>query len=447
MAEPVSTNQSPPNAVSPASLRPSHARYWVIVFAVTLAIIQYIDRVCISQAAPLISGDLGLNKGQMGWVFSAFTLAYALFEIPAGYLGDRIGPRKVLLRIVLWWSLFTVATGWAWNWGSLLVTRFLFGAGEAGAFPNLTKAFHRWLTLHERTRAQGIMWMSARLGGAFTPALVFLCLQCVSWRMAFLLFGMLGVVWAILFFRWYRDDPRAVKQVNAAEAALLPVETDAGSHFKAPWKLLVTSRTAWCLYGQYFACSYSFYFFITWFPTYLLEARHFDVGRGSLMAGMPLLLGAGGSLFAGWIAPILSRRSGGVRSARRRLGVVGSVGAACLLIVPTWLTDPYLAVAAIALVGFCNDIQLPGAWTACMDVGGKSVATLSGAMNMMGNIGGFVSPIVCGYIVKQTGNWNLAFYVAAGAYLLGAFCWLKMDPVTPLEEQGRRTCASMMCAE
>jgi MFS family permease len=256
--------------------------------------------------------------------------------------------------------------------------------------------------------------------------------------MAFLLFGVLGVVWASIFFRWYRDDPLAVKQVNAAEAALLPVEADAGNHFKAPWKLLATSRTAWCLYGQYFACSYSFYFFITWFPTYLLEARHFDVGRGSLLAGMPLLLGACGSLFAGWIAPIFSRRSGGVRSARRGLGVVGSVGAACLLIVPTWLTDPYLAVAAIALVGFCNDIQLPGAWTACMDVGGKSVATLSGAMNMMGNIGGFVSPIVCGYIVKQTGNWNLAFYVAACAYLLGAFCWLGMDPVTPLEQQGKR---------
>jgi MFS transporter, ACS family, glucarate transporter len=153
---------------------------------------------------------------------------------------------------------------------------------------------------------------------------------------------------------------------------------------------------------------------------------------------MPLLLGAGGSLFAGWIAPIISRRRGGVRGARRGLGAAGAVGAACLLIVPTWLTNPYLAVAVIALVGFCNDIQLPGAWTTCMDVGGKSVATLSGAMNMMGNVGGFVSPIVCGYIVKTTGNWNLAFYVTACAYLLGAVCWLGMDPVTPLEEQGQR---------
>jgi len=330
------------------------------------------------------------------------------------------------------------ASGWVWSWVSLLVTRFLFGAGEAGAFPNLTKAFHRWLPLHERTRAQGVMWMSARLGGAFTPALVFLCLQYVTWRKAFLLFGLLGVVWAIIFYWWYRDDPRAVKQVNAAEAALLPTEVAEGHRFRAPWKLLFTSRTAWCLYGQYFACSYSFYFFITWFPTYLLEARHFDLGKGSVLAGMPLFLGACGSLFAGWISPILSRGTGGVARARRSLGAIGAVGAACLLLAPTWLTNPYLAVTAIALVGFCNDIQLPGAWTTCMDVGGKSVATLSGAMNMMGNIGGFVSPIVCGYLVKATGNWNLAFYVTACAYLLGAVCWLGMDPVTPLEEQGKR---------
>ena len=173
MRNPPSDQLPPTNAAPPVSLRPTRTRYWVIVFAVTLAIIQYIDRVCISQAAPFISRDLRLDDAQMGWVFSAFTLAYALFEIPAGYLGDRIGPRKVLIRIVLWWSFFTAATGWMRNWVSLAVTRFLFGAGEAGAFPNLTKAFHRWLPSSERTRAQGIMWTSARLGGAFTPLLVF----------------------------------------------------------------------------------------------------------------------------------------------------------------------------------------------------------------------------------------------------------------------------------
>ncbi len=405
------------------------------MFAVSLAVIQYIDRVCISQAAPFISGELHLDKRQMGWVFSAFTLAYALFEIPAGYLGDRIGPRKVLLRIVLWWSFFTAATGWVRNWAALLITRFLFGAGEAGAFPNLAKAFNGWLPVRERARAQGILWMSARLGGAFTPWLVYECLQYVTWRTAFLLFGLLGVVWAILFFGWYRDDPRTHKQVNSAEAALLPIAAGADDHFKAPWRKLFTSRTVWCLCGQYFACSYSFYFFITWFPTYLQEARHFEIRQSALLAGTPLFLGACGSLFAGWISPILSRGAGGAGWARRGLGAVGSAGGAGLLVAATWFTNPYLAVAAIALVAFCNDIQLPGAWTACMDVGGRAVGTLSGTMNMMGNIGGFLSSVVCGHLVQATGRWDAAFYVTAGAYVLGMFCWLGMDPTTPLEEQ------------
>jgi len=438
MRHPPPPNPASRNAGPSAALRATHTRYWVIVFAVALAIIQYVDKVCISQAAPFIQRDLHLREDQMGWVFGAFTLAYALFEIPAGYMGDRFGPRRVLLRIVIWWSLCTAALGRMWSCGSLMVAQFLFGAGEAGAFPNLTKAFNRWLPLSERPRAQGIMWMSVRLGGALTPMLVYVCLQHVSWRTAFLLFGLPGVVWAVLFFRWYRDDPRAHPQVNAAEAALLPVEAEAGEHFKAPWKKLFTSRTVWCLCGQYFACSYSFWFFITWFPTYLLKARGFDLKQSALLAGTPLFVGASGSLFAGWISPILSRRLGGAGRVRRGIGAVGAFGAAALLVVPTWLTNPYLAVAAIALVAFCNDIQLPGAWTACMDVGGKSVATLSGTMNMMGNVGGFVSPIVCGHLVRQTGNWNLAFYVTAAAYVMGACCWLGMDPVTPLEQQGRR---------
>lgn len=418
--------------------RPTRTRYWVIVFAVALAIIQYIDRVCISQAAPLISRDLNLSDEQMGWVFSAFTLAYALFEIPAGYLGDRIGPRRVLLRIVLWWSFFTVATGWMRSLWSLIATRFLFGAGEAGCFPNLTKAFNRWLPPPERSRAQGVMWMSARLGGAFTPLLVYACLQHVSWRTAFLWFGLLGLAWAVAFFWWYRDDPHTHPHVNAAEAALLPTESADVTRFKIPWHTMFTSRTVWCLCGQYFACSYSFYFFITWFPTYLLKQHGFDMKQSAWLAGTPLMVGALGSLCAGWAAPLLSRRLGDVGRARRYLGAAGCVGAVGLLIGTAHFQQPYLAVSAIALVAFCNDVQMPGAWTACMDVGGKAVGTLSGTMNMMGNLGGFLSPIVCGYLVQHTGNWRLVFYVTAAMYFFGIFCWLAMDPVTPLTQQTRR---------
>jgi ACS family glucarate transporter-like MFS transporter len=419
-----------------ATAGPTHTRYWVVVFAFTLAIIQYIDRVCISQAAPFISEDLRLSPQQMGYVFSAFTLAYALFEIPGGYLGDRIGPRKVLLRIVLWWSVFTAATGWVRSWLALVVTRFLFGAGEAGCFPNLTKAFNRWLPLYERTRAQGVMWMSARWGGAATPLLVFFCLQYMHWRTAFMVFGLFGIVWAVIFFAWYRDNPREHKGVNAAEVALLPVESDpASAHLHVPWRKMLRSKTVWCLCGQYAAMSYAWYFFVTWFPTYLLKERGLDMKQSALLAGTPLLLGGFGSLVAGWISPNLSRRLGNVRRTRCGLGAVGLFLAATLLVVSTFLTNPYLAVAAIALVSFCNDLTLPGAWTTCMDVGGRFVGTLGGTMNMMGNLGGFLSPIVIGYIVEQTNNWPLTFYVTAAVYLVGAVFWLILDPVTPLEEQ------------
>ena len=427
--------------VATASPAPTRTRYWVVVFAVVLAVVQYIDRVCISQAEPLISRDLRLSPSEMGYVFSAFTLAYALFEIPSGWLGDRIGPRKVLLRIVLWWSFFTAATGWAWSWTSLVTTRFLFGAGEAGCFPNLTKALNRWLPSRERTHAQGVLWMSARWGGAVTPLLVFLTLQYVDWRTAFLLFGLLGVAWAIAFFAWYRDDPRAHPGVNAAEAALLQHEPPPAAHLSVPWALWLRSRTFWCLCGQYAALSYVWYFFITWFPKYLMQARGFDMKHSAWLAGTPLLLGGFGSLTAGWVTPWLSRTLGGVRRVRCGLGASGQLAGAALLVASTLLVDARLAVAAIALVSFCNDLAMPGSWATCMDIGGRYVATLGGAMNMMGNFGGVLSPIVAGYDVEKTGSWTGTFYVAATIYVLGAVCWLVLDPVTPLEEQVRGAAA------
>jgi MFS family permease len=316
-------------------MRPTNTRRIVVVFAITLAVLQYIDRVAISQAAPLVMKDLALTKEQMSWVFSAFTLAYALFEIPGGYLGDWIGPRKVLLRIVLWWSFFTAATGWAWSLTSLAITRFLFGAGEAGCFPNLSKAFNRWMPAAERSRAQGIMWMSARWGGAITPMLVYGCLTMMTWRQAFLVFGLAGVAWAIVFAWWYRDDPRAHPGVNAAEAALLPPPPSGGDHLHVPWRRMATSRTVWCLCGQYAAMSYAWYFFVTWFPTYLLEVWKFDLKASAALAGLPLLLGGFGSLAAGWLTPPLARRIG-IGRARRWLGA-GAMAAAAVVIVPPFV--------------------------------------------------------------------------------------------------------------
>ena len=205
---------------SKTSVRPTHVRYGVVAFAVTLAIITYFDRVTLSKAAPQIGLELHIGKRQMGYVFAAFAAAYALFEIPSGYMGDRLGPRRVLMRIVVWWSLFTALMGAAFNFVSLFLTQLFFGAGEAGCFPNITKAFSVWLPREERVRAQGIIWLAARWGGAFTPFIVFQLLKFVSWRGVFCIFGCIGIVWAVLFYRWYRDNPADNPHLNEGERDL-----------------------------------------------------------------------------------------------------------------------------------------------------------------------------------------------------------------------------------
>jgi MFS transporter, ACS family, glucarate transporter len=432
--------------------RPTRVRYWVIVFAVTLSIITYVDRVCISQSAPLMTKDLGFSSKEMGWAFSVFFWAYALFEIPSGWLGDRIGARKVLMRVVMWWSFFTAATGWVFNLMSLLVTRAMFGAGEAGCFPNLTKAFTVWLPKAERIRAQGIMWLSARWGGAFTPFLVVVILEHISWRRTFELFGLLGVVWAIFFFIWFRDNPRDKKSVNEAELAIIPPQHEVVlGHDKIPWGKLLASKTIWLLWFQFFCLNFGAVFYITWLPTYLQETRGFDLAQHplirqvpwfvehpqfvkALLAGVPLFFGGLGSLFCGSMAAPLAKRMGSVKLSRRLLAASGFLGASILLALSVTIKDPFLAIFAMGCASFCNDLVMPTSWGACMDIGGKFAGTLSGSMNMMGNFGGGLAAIVIGYILAWTNrDWNIAIYAAAGAYFLGTFCWLVIDPVTPIQ--------------
>jgi ACS family glucarate transporter-like MFS transporter len=414
---------------------PTHTRYKLIFFAVTLAIITYVDRVCISQSAPLIRSDLGLTEVQMGWAFAAFSWSYALFEIPGGWLGDRMGARRVLTRVVVWWSLFTAATGWAKGFTSLLMTRALFGAGEAGCFPNLTRAFTSWLPKDERVRAQGYLWLAARWGGAFTPLGVALLLDYLSWRRAFEIFGLLGIIWAFFFYRWYRDDPSQHKQVNAGEIAIMPpAEAVSSSHGPIPWKSFLRSRTVWLLCLQFILLNYGWAFYITWLPTYLREERHLALKHGAFLAGLPLFFGGLGSLFAGSISNRLAGWLQSVTSARRWLAGLGFFGASICLLISFYIHDPLLALSVMGLASFANDLVMPTSWGTCMDIGGRFSGTLSGAMNMMGNIGGGLAPLAIGYILNYSGhNWAITFYIASAVYFLGVFCWIFIDPVTPLD--------------
>jgi MFS family permease len=415
-----------------ASPAPTRARYVTVAFAMSLAVIQYLDRVGISQAAPAIQRDLHLSKVQMSWALSAFVFAYALFEIPGGRLGDRIGPRRVLMRIVLWWSFFTAAVGSTWNAVSLIVTEALFGAGEAGCFPNLTRIFTTWLPKSERDRAQGLLWLSARWSGAFTPLIVAYMLDLMSWRRAFETFGVVGVIWAIAFFTWFRDDPRTHPSVNQAELALMPTHAETAHGGRTPWGQIFGSRSVWLLCLQYACLSYGWYFYVTWLPTYLREARHTSVKFGALLASLPLLLGGIGSLLSAQIIPRLATRIG-FRLARRTVAIVGFVGASASIIGFIQVSDPVRAMLLLGLAGFFNDFVMPAAWAGCMDIGGRNSGTVSGSMNMLGNIGGALSPIAIAYILTYSNNnWTLTFYVSSAIYLLGGVCWLFIDAHTPI---------------
>ncbi len=416
--------------------QPTHVRYWVIVFAVTLAVITYIDRVAMSFAAPSVMRDLHLSDVQMGMAFSAFLWTYALFEVPSGYLGDWVGPRKVLMRIVVWWSTFIALTSVTWNSYSLFTTQTLFGAGEAGCFPNLTKAFTIWLPRAERVRAQGILWLSARWGGAFTPLLVYILLRFLSWRHTFMVLGVVGVVWAIFFYRWFHDNPHDNKKVNAAELELLrPNRELTTGHAHVPWGKLARSRTTWLLCAQYFCLSYGWYFYVTWLPTYLQRSRGLALGKSAVLSTLPLFFGGLGSLVCGLISAAVAHKLGSVARTRKLMAYVGFTGASLLLILSIHLANPVAAMLAMGCASFCNDLVMPGSWGACMDVGGKYAGTLSGTMNSLGNIGGAVSPTAISLILRWTHNsWDATFYVSAAVYFCGSFFWLLMDPVTPIEQ-------------
>jgi MFS family permease len=321
----------------------------------------------------------------------------------------------------------------------MMVVRFLFGAGEAGCFPNITKAFSTWLPKDERVRAQGVLWLAARWGGALTPLLVVAVLSVVSsWRRAFEIFGSLGVVWAVFFYRWFRDNPLEHPALNQAEKQLLTgVENLASSHAEVPWAVFFGSASAWLLWIQYACLSYVWYFYVTWFPKYLDTAYGGTLGPVALavLAGLPLFGGGFGSLIAGFCAAPLARRIGGTARARKLLASVGFVAASFFFLASLYARSPVLTALLIGLAGLFNDLVLPCAWGSCMDVGGRFAGTFSGSMNMMGNLGGFVAPIATGYILDITGNWDLVFFISSAVYLVGAACWLLLDPVTPLDRR------------
>jgi len=415
--------------------RATRARHLVILFAVGLAIITYVQRVAISQAAPLMQRDLGLTDFQLGLVFSAFSWMYAVFEIPWGFAGDRWGARRVLSGVVVAWSFFMAATGWIWNLATLISVRGLFGVFQAGCFPNIARMYTNWLPTSERVRAQGILWLSARWGGAFAPLLVVLLLDHMSWRRTFEVFGLIGVLWAGFFLWWFRDSPKDHPAVNRAELEKLPSGKHVTlEHGSVPWRKFLRSKTVWLLCGQYMCLNFGWAFYITWLPTYLYRVRGLDLKETALLAGLPLFFGGLGSLSCGFVSSLLDRLTGSVKLSRRLLAGSGFTGAAICFALSIHIRSPIWAMVALGIASFSNDLVMPTSWATVMDVGGKLCGTLAGTMNMMGGFVAAAAPVVVAYILLWTNdNWAITFYVSAAIYFMGTFFWMALDPTKPIE--------------
>jgi MFS family permease len=397
-------------------------RHQVLVLISLLSAITYLDRVCISVAGPRIQNALGLTAVQWGWVGSLFAISYSLFEIPSGYLGDRIGARAVLSRIVLWWSGFTALTGIAWNYASLLVTRFLFGAGEAGAGPNMMLSVARWFPLTERVRALSIMLMAAEVGTALTPLIVIPIQTHYGWRAPFFVLGLIGTAWVIAWRHWYYDCPSDSPRISAAELAHIGSTTPRNSQ-AFPLRSALRNRSLWFSIASGVSFRYGMYFFQFWLPMYLVRSRGFT--EAALLSTTWLFMaGAIANIAGGLVSDNLVKKLG-LKSARRIVPFVGMfIAAVCLTL--SALVNGRQSVLVLLSLSYCGmNFAQAACWAVCIDIAAGFAGAVSGARNTGAQAAAAVSSAVFGYTLAKTGNYNTALIpVIAMISLCGLLCLL-----------------------
>lgn len=401
-------------------------RYRVLILLFFLILVTYFDRLCIAVAGPRIQADLGLSPSDWGWVIGAFTLAYAMFEIPSGLLGDRIGPRKVLTRIVLWWSAFTALTGTVTGLPMMLAIRFAFGAGEAGAFPNATSVVARWIPARERARSSSVFWMATSAGAIFTPLIVVPLEQTYGWRTAFYLFGSLGLFWAALWYLWFRDTPWEMRGVSTAEREAIG-RLAPPHHTGVPWGKLFRNRTFLELLAMYHCYCWGAYFYLSWLHTYLQLGRHLSENEMKVAAAIPGVAAVLGILAGGFLSDSLARRHS-LRFARCSIGAVSLIGSGGLMFAVTVTPHAWTAVILLALGLGVMNAMLPVAWSLCVDLGREHSGALSGAMNTAGQLGSFLSSVAFGYLVQFFGSYDLALVPLASMLVVSGVLFALIDP-------------------
>lgn len=399
-------------------------RHRVLGLLATLSVITYLDRVCISIAGPRIQDEFGLGPEQWSLVTGAFAISYALFEIPSGYLADRFGARAMLVRIVLWWSLFTTVTGFAARLWSLVVIRFCFGAGEAGAYPTAATVIFRWFPEVERGRTFGTVLLSGQLGAAIAPLLIVPIQMRFGWRASFYLFGIVGVCWSAAWWQWYRNSPREKPGVTPAELAEIGAPTAVAAH-ALPWRAIASNRSVGALMGATFGYLYAYYFFLFWLPTYLVRERGFTENQTKLSA-LPFVIGMAANL-AGGLARDAAVRRCGPRWGPRAIGLSGLGVAAAAAFAALASPSGYSALAWLALCYAGITFQQPTVFSTCVDIGRHYAGAVAGCMNTAGAVGGLVSSFVFGYLIQRFHGYDAVLSSMGTVLAVGGALWFLID--------------------
>jgi ACS family glucarate transporter-like MFS transporter len=419
-----------------SSEKPTRARFVVLGLLCSMSFVLYLDRVCMSQALKPIKDDLSLSNVDMSFIAMAFTVAYCLFEVPTGHWGDRVGARRVLTRIVVCWSVFTALTGACWGFWSLLAVRFLFGAGEAGAFPNAAGIVRRWFPLSERGRFQGFFLSASLVGGAASPYLAGWLIKSIGWQWTFAVFGAVGLLWVAVFAWWFRDHPSRHPAVNAAELAWIGPETEPGRHdFTVPWRAVAANRNIWLLGTITTLCAFNTYLYFTWYPAYLQEARGLTNYAAGEYAALVLAGGAVGTLLGGFAGDRINRASANRRWLRRLWCACTLAMAAAFLVLSVQCAAalPSALFAAASLLTLqCQ--QAPW-WSCAIEISGRHIGALFGLMNGVGGVGAVLSQYYVGAMADwykalgYTGRaqWDPIFSAYCVALLAAGFFWLFVD--------------------
>ena len=413
-------------------------RYRVLVLLCSLTTLTYLDRICISIVGVRVKAELGLSNTEFGWVLAAFSLAYALFEIPAGVLGDKIGPKAMFIRIVLWWSLFTIFTGFVTGLISLIIIRFLFGMGEAGTYPNTLIVVSRWFPLNEIGRALSWVGIGSQIGSAIAPLIIVPLAVAYGWRSPFFVNGVIGFVWVAICWRWFQNFPGQMKKISTQEKKHIEANCrHMAGHSQLHWTIILRQRNVWALMLMYFCCQWANYFFVAWMPVYLQEGRKFSENEMKFITFSLFVAGFLGLLVAGFVTDWLLRKKG-LKFGRRFMGMTGLGLCGLFILAAAMSTDNNFTAVCLILSNASFSFGVMSSYAVCADIGRNNAGTVTGAMNFFGQMGAFFLAIIFGKIADATGNFDTPLFVLFIVELTGCLLWLAINPTKPLQADPKK---------